>query len=300
VLQQCEPQPPDWLSASTAESREAAAGLFKTPHFELRFDGQTGAICHLRERATGRLWATPPNPLALLGYETFGADDYTRFWRQYVINKRVVRPWAWPDFTKPGMEATGARHGFFRPALRAFHHHEDTAGTHFILELAAPDATGATYGCPPRFMLQVSCPADVPELIFDLQWTAKPACRLPEALWLSFCPLVRQPEAWRMDKLGCWVDPDDVVRNGNRRMHAVGRGLRYRDENDTLELETLDAPLVAPGTRSLLNFNNRPAVPRHGWHFNLYNNVWGTNFPMWYDDPARFRFALRVNAPCWP
>jgi hypothetical protein len=27
-------------------------------------------------------------------------------------------------------------------------------------------------------------------------------------------------------------------------------------------------------------------------HFNLYNNVWGTNFAMWYDEDSRFRFSL--------
>ena len=30
-------------------------------------------------------------------------------------------------------------------------------------------------------------------------------------------------------------------------------------------------------------------------HFNLFNNIWNTNFPMWYEDDARFRFVLSVN-----
>ncbi len=59
--------------------------------------------------------------------------------------------------------------------------------------------------------------------------------------------------------------------------------------------ETLDAPLVAPGEPSLLNFSNRQPPLRQGVHFNLYNNVWGTNFPMWYGEDARFRFVLRFG-----
>ena len=27
-------------------------------------------------------------------------------------------------------------------------------------------------------------------------------------------------------------------------------------------------------------------------HFCLYNNVWGTNFVMWFDDDMQFRFLL--------
>lgn len=32
--------------------------------------------------------------------------------------------------------------------------------------------------------------------------------------------------------------------------------------------------------------------PEAGAWFCLYNNVWGTNFPMWYGEDARFRFEL--------
>ena len=69
----------------------------------------------------------------------------------------------------------------------------------------------------------------------------------------------------------------------------------YREGDQELVIETLDAPLVAPGEPSLLNFNNIQPALEKGFHFNLYNNVWGTNFPMWYDDDARFRFVVRVT-----
>ena len=98
-----------------------------------------------------------------------------------------------------------------------------------------------------------------------------------------------------MDKLGQTILPLDVVRDGNRHLHAVGRGVQYRNEGIELEIETRDAPLVAPGDRSLLNFNNRRPRLKRGMHFLLYNNVWGTNFPMWYQDPARFEFLFRPH-----
>ena len=30
-------------------------------------------------------------------------------------------------------------------------------------------------------------------------------------------------------------------------------------------------------------------------YFNLYNNIWNTNFPMWYSDDAMFRFLITKN-----
>jgi hypothetical protein len=85
------------------------------------------------------------------------------------------------------------------------------------------------------------------------------------------------------------------VPGGNRKLHAVSGRVEYADDNGGLLLETLDAPLVAPGEPSLLDFNDRQPQLLRGMHFNLYNNVWGTNFAMWYDDDARFRFVLRVE-----
>jgi len=74
----------------------------------------------------------------------------------------------------------------------------------------------------------------------------------------------------------------------------VGQAVHYREGTLELDIETRDAPLVAPGERSLLNFSNRQPPVKQGMHFLLYDNVWGTNFPMWYEDDARFEFAVRL------
>ena len=128
-------------------------------------------------------------------------------------------------------------------------------------------------------------------VLLELQWFGKQANRLPEALWLGFDLPGAAMRGWRMLKLGTWIGPLEVVRDGNRRLHAA-QALEHTDGRSRLRIELLDAALVAPGEPSLLNFTNRQ--PAGGaMHVNLYNNVWGTNFPMWSDDDARFRFVLR-------
>ena len=98
-----------------------------------------------------------------------------------------------------------------------------------------------------------------------------------------------------MEKLGQAVSPLEVIRDGNKKLHAVGRGVNYTDAGGRLALISLDAPLMAPGERSLINFNNRQPALSHGMHFLLYDNQWGTNFRMWYDEDARFRFRIEVG-----
>lgn len=109
---------------------------------------------------------------------------------------------------------------------------------------------------------------------------------------MSLAPREVRADGWTLDKMGRAVSPLDVVRKGNRKLHAVNRYVRYWDAHGEFLAETVDTPLVAPGEPSLLDFNDRRPPLRKGIHFNLYNNVWGTNFPMWCSDDARFRFRL--------
>ncbi|MEO7912748.1 MAG: DUF5054 domain-containing protein [Roseiflexaceae bacterium] len=260
----------------------------------LGIDAQTGAIAQLTERATGRVWADPQHMLALLRYQTFAQADYDRFRRQYSINKRTTAFWAVPDFTKPGMAASGAESRWWLPNLSGLHHSRTAVGEQILIELALPTEATERYGCPAMATLEITLPDAEPALYFDLQWFEKPASRLPEALWLSFMPRAAVAKGWTLEKMGQRIAPLEVVRDGNRRLHAV-EAAEYHDADDYLRLDTLDAPLIAPGEPALLNFSNRQPPLQHGMHVNLYNNVWGTNFPMWYAEDARFRFVLRFS-----
>lgn len=75
-------------------------------------------------------------------------------------------------------------------------------------------------------------------------------------------------------------------------MHAVNTGMLYRGADGAVTIETWDAALVSPGERRLLQFDHSFANLEGGMHMNLHNNVWGTNFPAWYEDDALFRFKL--------
>ena len=113
-------------------------------------------------------------------------------------------------------------------------------------------------------------------------------------MWCSFQPVAMDQGGWRLHKLGQWISPHEVVAGGNRRLHAVQDGVRYREGARGLHLDTLDAPLVAPGRPLLYDFSGDQPEMNHGVHVNLWNNWWNTNFPYWsdHDGLARFRLTL--------
>ena len=92
-------------------------------------------------------------------------------------------------------------------------------------------------------------------------------------MWLSFAPDAPDANGWTLEKVNSAVSPLEVVTNGSRHLHAVTKSVWYRDAKGSFTLETLDAPLVAPGQRALVDFNNNQPDMSEGVHVNLYNNL---------------------------
>lgn len=264
--------------------------LLETPHYSIALDPATGALTRLTHRASGREWAAPDHPLALFAYQTFSAADYERFLGQYLS----ARPdWALKDLGKPGLEDVDYSSAVHHPRLRAARMRQNGDACHILAELElVDDARKPIFGAPPEITIEYQLPAARPEIHITLQCFGKAASRLPEAMWCAFVPPTAPDGAWLLDKMGQDIDPGDVVHNGGHKMHAVASGVRYADSGGALRVQSLDAPLAAPGERALLHFDNAVPKPQGGMHFCLYNNVWGTNFVMWFDEDLRFRFIL--------
>jgi hypothetical protein len=289
LLRPSRPDPAAWTPVP-AGTRDA-----ETAHFRVRFDPRHGALIGFEVKATGRRWADPSHPLGLIRYQSFGAADYERFMDQYVIPSARQEYWVLCDQGKPGLDEAAPERRAWTPVLTGLSRRRDADGDQFLLELTMPDEASTAYGAPRRLTVELAFPDAARDLLLTVQWFDKPACRLPEALWCSFVPPVAADGAWWVEKLGEWLPVWDVVPNGNRRLHAVGAGVAYRDATDHLLIETLDAPLVALGTPALLNFTNDLPPADEGVHVNLCNNVWATNFPQWSGEDARFRFRCRLG-----
>lgn len=263
--------------------------------FSAIIDAQAGWLRRLE--IDGKLLTGPENTLGKFWYETFSAADYQRFHHQYNVNKHETWFWAIPDFTKPGIEEAAKEHRIFIPHLTWAGKRDDQSSDSLLLLLEMPKGSWEEYGAPKSVQIEINASKREAEIDYRLQWFEKPACRLPEAIWFSFIPRVSQPHSWKMNKLGQWISPYEVIRGGNRHLHGVGDGgVRYDDSDWRINITSADTALVAPGQPSLLDFNNRQPNLSKGIHFNLYNNLWGTNFPMWYEEDAVFRFSFKVKS----
>ena len=83
-----------------------------------------------------------------------------------------------------------------------------------VIRLAGDGDACERYGCPREAELIYTFGDTV---TLTLNWFDKDASRIPEAVWLGFNFKVDTPALWRMRKVDTWVDPAEVVRNGNRK-----------------------------------------------------------------------------------
>jgi len=278
------------------ERIDHARAMHETPLFRLRFS-ESGAITHLEAGESGCTWAGDSNPLGLFLYEVFSLEEFQRFHDAYAI---IDVDWGRSDLGKVCLERAACnyqeavgRHQEWTPALEALYRRESDQSIAFLACLSGPAEACQRFGCPRRIFTEFTFSKSAPVLHVDFQFLDKDASRIGEGLWLSFRPLVAHPAGWTLHKMGQAVSPRDIVPGGNQYLHAVHPGVTYRDEERTLEIESPDAALCAPGERALLRFDNTPPDLAQGVHFNLCNNVWGTNFRSWYDEDSRFRFTLK-------
>jgi len=211
-----------------------------------------------------KMTPTDHKPCAEISYQLFDRTDYERFRKEYI---RLDCDWSRWDFTKVGLP--------------------EYSGGIFTSEVIGAWQDGATNVFHMTFSDEIRQFAGLPEIwllergdFVELRWFGKKTNRLPEAFWIHFPFLT---DRLQMLKMGTWIDAAQVL--DARNLHGV-----WSVRNESCEIESLDAPLAAPYGRNLLRRKN-PTVTQN-LYFNLYNNIWNTNFPMWFADDAKFRFIL--------
>ncbi len=281
--------------AALAPKRPDTAGMqplerfaaIETTHYRFGFDPATGALRQLENRATRQSWASP---LALLTYQTLSADDYAAYQARYLT---MHADWAPRDFGKPDIAKFGAESREWHPRVKRCSVARDSSEERVLLELEFADPAAVATGnvaWPGTIFYRLRMPRAEARIDLEVAIFGKQPNRMPEALWLSFAPA---PVAWLLEKIDEPVEPADVVRGGGRSMHAITGDLRcVGGAGRELRIRSLDAPLVALGDRSPLNFSlDLPDLSR-GVHFNLFNNAWGTNYPQWSGGDCGYRFRL--------
>lgn len=257
---------------SVSGKRVAEFTPIKIGAYTVEFNDKGEIICLSKN---GKILADESHKLLSLMYEQFCYDDYMRFHKRY---HRIEDDWAFEDFTKIGMDRAVKNYESFYPEAAVYSDGDSVTVNYSFCEKARKEC-----GAPEVIQIKLTFRESVR---ITLGMFGKPANRIAEALWVGFCVNDKEP---KIRKLGTFIDPKKVVSRGGRNLHATDYGVKYNE----CEIVSYDASLVSPGLPHLVDFVNVVPDEKEGVYFNLYNNTWGTNFPMWYDEDTQYRFELK-------
>jgi len=252
--------------------------------WHLQFDEVTGDLAAITTPAGQHIDGARAR---LFGFrhQIFAANDIKTHLDSYLQNKER---WAILDLGKPGLERAKTAHSeTYKPQLTGCDHTDGAVRVCFKM----PEQAHARYGAPEHGSLVFS--VENGALGVALCLYNKPANRLPEAGFLNFTPL--DAYQWSFEKTGERVDAGDVVANNGGQLHAIFAAQGICDAKPGLEITNLDSALAGPYGHDFMLFSRQVPDYCGGLAFNLYNNKWGTNFPMWWSGDVRFRFCLKVN-----
>ena len=221
------------------------------------------------------------NDEALVTYRSFSNKDYDFWLENYSRDLHETAVWALGDFARPNLKIFEGKYpsGRFDYMVKDIFARDNTVKVNLICDKMLCDELGAPRLIQAVYTLTEKC------VDLELLWFGKDANRLTEAIYLNLFP---NADSVELTKLGSKVKPGEVALNGSRNLHAV-----QRVGFDGCEIVNDHSPLVSFGRGKILEFDNRqPSVRVDGISFVLYNNVWGTNFPLWYEDNARFKFRI--------
>eukprot|EP01047_Picozoa_sp_COSAG01_P013248 COSAG01_NODE_616_length_14815_cov_8.518076_19_plen_479_part_00 len=321
ALQESEPAPlsapPPGLVPWPLGAGGAPAGHTKCGGVTLGIDA-AGAVAHLADQS-GRQWATANRTLARFRYRSHSEPEFNAYGDRYMLpGCRSKENPGLCGFGKQGLTSkAGAVNKDWMPHVTAaWRGVAGAAHCKLVIQLGFPAEAQSKYGAPSVANISISSVAaaegsqsKATALMIDVHYH-KRHTRMAESLWLSFAPLVASPHGWRLDKLRQAIDPFAVVANGSRAMHAIWDGISYHEpaparghtalhslphEAAQLRVQSLDAAIVAIDEPSPIVFLRDEQIRGSAFHFNLFNNAWNVNYPVWeVNTDERFRFVVTV------
>lgn len=222
-----------------------------------------------------------------LSYQMYDSDDYENYHNEYF---RAKHGWGYDDLGKTGLDKSKAVSVSLVAQVTKQETQKEKKGIRTLSELSFPQHKGVDTRVYPEKMYVNTLEykkGDKAEI--ELTILNKPAVRLPESYWLSFN--TNDIISIVAEKVGERVDLLDVVEKGNRQMHGIDRYVDLITSSGTVRIWSDAAFLVNVGEARGINYAIEYPDKQGGVHFNLNNNLWGTNFQMWNEGSLTYRFV---------
>lgn len=279
---------PAAVPALSAEMRGALLSV-SNHRYRLDFDPETGRIESLWDRPADRELLRARGETGVFSYRYFvcGKARMERYLRDYRRETYVPAPERdWGELDNGRENYPDCEDRTFSPSFTGW----EIEGCTLALRYAGTACE--RYGDAEEILLRVTLPPAGEEIFVTLELKRKQATPYIEGG--SFClPLAMEDPSYALNKNGNLLDPSrDIVDRANHVFYCLEDFACAAGDGLTVTAAALDTPLLSIGEPGVYTYRERYEKREPVLVFNLFNNMWGTNFPQWTEGDCTFRFVL--------
>ena len=282
--------------------------------------GSMNALAYKTSSGENMELVTNQNQLGVFTYHTYNESDFQFMNAHYDYYGNA-------GYDKPGSTANAHPESRTWPVKLVKAYQSKLNEASFLMHMMmANETTHTKYGAPSDIWVTITLsyipnPNFLLKLDYDMIITGKIPTRLPEATMFSFYPNPPTALGWTgylgkiNDDGSTEINVGSVVKNGSQYQHAVQYvklatptpvDRQDKDANGkyTVTMNSKHIPLVCPITGDGRTPTPFPApldpIPEGrvtGMAFNIHNNIWNTNYPLYYpyvaiDNNIRAKFSV--------
>ena len=260
----------------------------ETGRFRIRFSLSDGMIRSVEDLKlqTKILKARNGHGIFSYRYDRAGIEEVTEFLRKYGYR---FTDWGILDYGRSNYPECG--HLSFSPIFDCFEAMPDR----IIFRFHTAESSDGFGDCR-KLTMTITFPKDETiDIKLDLQ--GKQASPFIEAG--SFIIPLAEESRFLLGRPCAAIDPEKQIRHcANHSFYCLENEVTAAGEKSMVTVFPQDTPLMAIGSSGLYEYE--PEFPKGRspeiW-FNLFNNMWGTNFPQWIEGDFSYHFTISADRP---
>lgn len=262
--------------------RQTESFVLENDYYRLELNPDTGEADSLYDKKKNCciLKGRKGKPALYYQYDRYGIEDMTKYLRKMAYR---FSDWGIRDNGKDNYPECG----HIKKQPRLIGRKIDGDCVEFLYE---NDIDGETYGNARRVLIQLCLRAEHVKIFLKLENKSASPYTESGSLVLNL-PMKRAD--YTINKNGCLLNPEtDIIDWGNHALYCLENFAAARGEGKTICAVSADAPLLGLGETGIYKFRKHYKKKKAALYFNLFNNMWGTNFPQWIEGDFSYRFLL--------
>ncbi|MDF2543669.1 MAG: hypothetical protein K0S47_3387 [Herbinix sp.] len=259
--------------------------IIENHRYRLTFSKTNGCISELFDKKLMKVLLKEYNNKSVFAYQydRYGIEEITTYLREYAYRYST---WGIQDY---GREAyPECDHKTYAPTFKEYVIDSNTVTFKFESMESVE-----WYGDAKEITLEVTLPPVGDEIYVNLRLKNKQECPYVESGTLLF-PFAKNLDQYYVNKSNAVLNvATDIQEDANHVFYCLENFIYGTDEDHGLCIITKDSPLVSLGNTGIYKYMRDYKAPEEPIaYFNLFNNMWGTNFPQWIGGDFTYRYIL--------